>query len=110
VTLVACALGLPALPVCAREPIVLTIKDHRFTPDRVTAPAGERFVIEVLNQDTTPSEFESSELRVEKIVVAGGKISLMAGPLKPGDYRFFDDYHPDTATGTLTAVAPDKQR
>jgi cupredoxin-like protein len=36
--------------------------------------------------------------------VPGGKITVMAGPLKPGTYRFFDDYHPDTATGTITAV------
>jgi len=28
----------------------------------------------------------------------------MAGPLKPGTYKFFDDYHPDTAVGTLTVV------
>jgi hypothetical protein len=102
--LAACASILPPLPLLAGEPITLTIKDHRFTPDQVTAPAGERFRIEVANQDTTPSEFESHELRVEKIVVAGGKISVVVGPLKPGTYKFFDDYHPDTVTGTLTAV------
>jgi plastocyanin len=102
--LVACALTLPARPSPAAETIALTIKDHRFTPDQVTVPAGERFQIEVSNQDATPSEFESSDLRVEKIVVAGGKISVKAGPLKPGTYRFFDDYHPDTAAGTLIAV------
>lgn len=95
---------LSSLPLLAAEPITLTIKDHRFTPDQVTAPAGERFRIEVSNQDATPSEFESGELRIEKIVTAGGKISVLAGPLKPGTYKFFDDYHPDTAVGTLTAV------
>ena len=67
-------------------------------------PAGERFRIEVVNEDNTPAEFESSDLRVEKIIVPGGKINVMAGPLKPGAYKFFDDYHPDTATGTITAV------
>lgn len=83
---------------------MLSIKDHRFTPTQLTVHAGERFRIEVQNQDATPAEFESSDLRVEKIVVGGGKISVMAGPLKPGIYKFFDDYHPDTATGTITAV------
>ena len=86
------------------EPVKLTIKDHRFTPTEVSAPAGERFRIEVANQDPTPAEFESSELKVEKVVAAGSKITVMAGPLKPGAYKFFDDYHPDTATGTLNAV------
>jgi Cupredoxin-like domain len=88
----------------AADPIVLTIKDHQFTPSEVSVPAGERLRIEVVNQDPTPAEFESSDLRVEKIVVPGGRIVVMAGPLKPGSYKFFDDYHPDTAKGTMTAV------
>ena len=91
--------------VPAAEAVTLTIKDHRFVPSEVNVPAGERFRIEVENQDSTPAEFESSDLRVEKIVVPGGKIAVMVGPLKPGIYKFFDDYHPDTATGTMTAVA-----
>jgi heme/copper-type cytochrome/quinol oxidase subunit 2 len=89
----------------AADPVVLTLKDHQFTPSAVTVPAGERFRIEVENKDATPAEFESNDLRVEKIVVPGGKIVVTAGPLKPGTYKFFDDYHPDLATGTLTAVA-----
>jgi hypothetical protein len=88
----------------AADPVVLRLKDHRFTPSEVTVTAGERFRIEVENQDDTPAEFESGDLRVEKIVVPGGKISVMAGPLKPGTYKFFDDYHPDAASGVVTAV------
>jgi hypothetical protein len=88
----------------AADPVQLRLKDHRFTPSDVTVAAGERFRIEVENQDDAPAEFESSDLRVEKIIVPGGKISVMAGPLKPGTYTFFDDYHPDTASGVMTAV------
>jgi hypothetical protein len=94
-----------AVAVLAAEAVTLTLKDHRFVPSEVSVPAGERFRIEVVNQDSTPAEFESADLRVEKIVVPGGRIAVMAGPLKPGIYKFFDDYHPDTATGTMTAVA-----
>jgi heme/copper-type cytochrome/quinol oxidase subunit 2 len=97
-----CAL-LPA--ALAADAVTLTIKDHRFAPSELSVPAGERFRIEVENKDATPAEFESADLRVEKIVVPGGKIAVMVGPLKPGIYKFFDDYHPDTATGTMTAVA-----
>jgi heme/copper-type cytochrome/quinol oxidase subunit 2 len=89
----------------AADAVMLTIKNHQFTPSQVSVPAGERFRVEVENQDATPAEFESADLRVEKIVVPGGKIVVMVGPLKPGNYKFFDDYHPDTATGTMTAVA-----
>jgi hypothetical protein len=89
----------------AADAVTLTLKDHHFVPSELRVPAGERFRIEVENQDATPAEFESADLRVEKIVVPGGKIAVMVGPLKPGIYKFFDDYHPDTATGTMTAVA-----
>lgn len=98
------AAGAVSTPARAADAVMLTLKDHRFNPAQVTVPAGERFSIEVTNQDDTPAEFESSDLRVEKIIVPGGKISVKAGPLKPGTYKFFDEYHPDTATGTLTAT------
>jgi len=92
------------IPASAIDPVTLTMKDHRFTPNEVAVPAGERFRIEVENQDATPAEFESADLRVEKIVVPGGRITVMVGPLKPGAYKFFDDYHPDTATGIISAA------
>jgi plastocyanin len=90
-------------PAQAAETVQLTLKDHQFTPSEVRVPAGTRFRIEVANQDKVPAEFESDGLRTEKIVVPGGKITVMAGPLKPGTYTFFDDYHPSTK-GTVVAV------
>ena len=96
-----------AVPALADDPIILTLKNNRFTPDAITVPAGERLRIEVKNEDATPAEFESSDLRVEKIAPPGIAISVRVGPLKPGSYKFFDDYHPDTAHGSLTAVKKD---
>ncbi len=90
------------------DPATLVLKEHRFAPDHIEVPAGERFQIVVHNQDDTASEFESSDLKVEKIVAPGSTITVRAGPLHPGSYKFFDDYHPDTASGTVTAVAADK--
>ena len=101
-------LALWSSAVPAAETVSLTIKDHRFSPDRVSVPAGERFRIEVSNRDDSPEEFESADLKVEKIVAPGGKIAVMAGPLKPGTYKFFGDYHPDTAVGFITAVEKGK--
>jgi hypothetical protein len=79
----------------------LTLKDHKFSPAEPTAPAGKPIVIEVVNQDTTPAEFESKALRVEKIIPGGGKVTVQVRPLSPGRYRFFDDYHESTAEGFL---------
>jgi hypothetical protein len=86
----------------ADDAVSLTIKDHHFAPSDVTVPAGKRFRIEVSNGDNVPAEFESTDLHIEKIVVPGGTIKVFAGPLKPGTYKFFDDYHPE-ASGTITA-------
>ena len=89
----------------AEEPakVSLTLKDHKFSPAEPTAPAGKPIVIEVANQDGTPAEFESKALRVEKIVPGGGMITVRVRPLKPGRYRFFDDYHESTTEGFLVA-------
>ncbi len=88
----------------AADAVRLSIKNHHFQPDRITVPAGTRFPIEVTNHDATPEEFESGDLRVEKIVVPGATIRVFAGPLKPGTYTFFGDYHPSVARGTITAI------
>jgi len=92
-------------PALAVDTVQLTIQNHKFQPDHVTVPAGERFRIELTNHDDTVDEFESYDMKFEKIVVPGGKIAVFAGPLHPGTYKFFDDYHPDTAQGTITAEA-----
>ena len=93
-----------ASPATAAETLRLSLKDHRFTPETIVVPAGEKFRIEVSNFDATPEEFESHDLKIEKIVVGGGTIAVSAGPLQPGTYAVFGDYHPDTAKATVTAV------
>jgi hypothetical protein len=85
------------------EPIVLDITDHKFAPAEFSVPANQKFQIRVTNHDSTPAEFESHDLKVEKVVVPGGTVTVTAGPLKPGTYQFFDDYHPDDAHGVVTA-------
>ena len=102
-----CAAGMQS--ACAEETFKLSIKDHKFTPNALTVPANERFLIEVENLDPTPAEFESTDLKVEKFVVGGGKITVRARALKPGTYKFFDEYNPDVATGTVIAVEKPKQ-
>ncbi len=101
--------ALTAAPVAQAASVQVTLKDHHFSPAQISVPANERFRLEVTNQDATPAEFESSDLRAEKIVVPGGRAVVMAGPLKPGTYSFFDDYHPDIARGSARAVVPGQE-
>lgn len=81
----------------------LTIKDHRFAPSEITVPAQKRVELIVQNRDATPEEFESIDLRREKLVTGNGKISVWVGPLPAGTYKFFGDFHQATAQGTLIA-------
>ena len=99
-------MALPAASL-AMELIQFSVKDHRFMPAEATVPAGEKFRMEVTNLDATPEEVESHDLKIEKIVVGGGKISVVAGPLQPGSYKLFGDYHPDTAAATVQAIKKD---
>ena len=85
--------------------VTLTLKDHRFTPSAVEVPAGQRIRIELINLDAATEEFDSEDLRVEKDVTPNGKVSFTVGPLKSGTYSFMGELHPDTASGTITAVA-----
>ncbi len=93
----------------AAEPVQLSLKAHRFTPDHIQVPAGERFKVELVNGDDTTDELESTDMKFEKIVVPGGKISVFAGPLHPGTYKFYDEYHKETANGVIVATDPTAQ-
>jgi heme/copper-type cytochrome/quinol oxidase subunit 2 len=79
----------------------LMLKDHRFAPAELTIPANQRVRLVVKNLDPTPAEFESKNFKAEKVVPAGREVSLTIGPLKPGTYEFYDDYHETETKGRL---------
>jgi plastocyanin len=74
----------------------LTIKDGKFEPAELHAPAGRALEIHVTNLNTIPSEFESSDLHIEKIVPVGKEAVVRVRPQQPGRYNFFDDFHRET--------------
>ena len=87
----------------AEEDYIITIKDHRFTPKELKIPSGKKIKIIVKNEDASPEEFESYELRREKVVSGHSSITVYVGPLKPGLYKYFGEFHADTAQGRLIA-------
>jgi hypothetical protein len=100
--LVAAMIG-SAAALAADEPsFELSLKDHQFTPGELTVPADKRLKLTIKNLDTLPAEFESHDFKAEKIVPAGGEVSVYIGPLKAGTYGFFDDFHGSTK-GSLIA-------
>jgi hypothetical protein len=96
ITAAAVSALLLAAPVLADEPLHLVIRDHKFVPERLEAPAGVKFKVLVKNEGESPSEFESFELNREKVVNAGQEITVFLGPLDPGEYKFIDDFHQET--------------
>jgi Cupredoxin-like domain len=74
----------------------LTIKDHKFEPAELHAPPGRALEIHVRNLNTIPSEFESSDLHVEKIIPVGKEAVVHVRPQQPGRYNFLDDFHRET--------------
>jgi hypothetical protein len=84
-------------------PYTLIIKDHMFQPTEIEIPADKKIALIVKNEDPTPEEFESVELRREKVVPGGEQITVYIGPLKPGRYEFFGDFNPTTARGHIVA-------
>ena len=93
-----------AAPVWAdEESFVITIKDHRFDPATLEVPAGKKVKLVVRNQDPTAEEFESYSLNREKIISGNSEGVVYIGPLDPGTYDFFGEFHEDTAQGKLVA-------
>jgi plastocyanin len=77
-------------------PVAITIRDHAFVPAEVKIPAGAKVELTIRNEQAVPAEFESASLHREKVVSPGSAISVYVGPLSPGRYEFFDDFHPAT--------------
>lgn len=78
----------------------ITVKNHRFQPSQLSAPANVPVTLRLKNLDPTPIEFESVGLRVEKVVTGGSEGIVRQRPLSAGSYNFFADFHQET-TGTL---------
>ena len=105
------ALGL-IVPACmavssvsaADEPVfAIEFNDGTMTPLRLEVPANTRFRINLTNKGKTPAEFESNELRLEKVLAANSASTLVIRTLDPGEYKFFDDFHPDAPQAVLVA-------
>ena len=96
------AVFLAVAPVAAAgEDFKLVIHDHKFEPAELHLPAGQKVKVLVQNLDAGPEEFESYTLSREKIVPGHGSTTVFLGPLKPGRYEFFGEFHKETALGAV---------
>jgi hypothetical protein len=81
----------------------LLMKDGRILPEMLEVPANTRFRLEVKNEGPGAAEFESLELKKELVLAPGVTRTTVFAPMKPGTYKFFDEFHPDTGQGRIVA-------
>jgi plastocyanin len=81
----------------------ITIRNHRFEPPELHVPAGKRILLTVINADPLSEEFDSSALKVEKVIAGNSQGVVHISPLKPGSHDFVGEYHEDTAKGHVVA-------
>jgi len=79
----------------------LTLRDHRFAPETIEIPAGQKVKLLVRNQDDTAEEFDSYDLNREKVISGNSEGIVIIGPLDPGTYSFMGEFHADTARGKI---------
>jgi hypothetical protein len=99
-----CAIAmLPVPPAQAQQAteIHVTYSKGQFQPSQLSAPADKPIIFRVRNLDAKAMEFESTSLRVEKVVAAGSEGVINVRALKPGRYEFYDDFNA-AARGALT--------
>jgi hypothetical protein len=81
----------------------IELKDGVITPLRLEVPARRAFKLELRNTGATPAEFESLELHREKVLAPQSTSFIVFRNLDPGEYKFFDDFHPDAPQAILVA-------
>jgi len=103
--LVGAGFVLMPLLACAQDVAQFSIvaKDGKLEPSELVVPAGKKIKIDISNEGKTPIEFESKALKVEKVLAPGARSSVTINPLKPGEYAFFDEFHPQTSKGRIIA-------
>lgn len=79
------------------------MKDGRIQPETVEVASNTRFRLEVKNEGPGAAEFESLELKKELVLAPGVTRTMVFFPLKPGTYKFFDDFHPETGQARIVA-------
>lgn len=70
----------------------VSVKNHHFQPQQLTARANVPISIRVKNLDSGRKEFESTNPSIEKVIEGNSEAVIKLGPLAPGRYEFYDDF------------------
>jgi hypothetical protein len=90
-------------PARAEEHRELVIRGHAFEPAELHVPANTAVTLRIRNLDGQAEEFDSTALKIEKVISGAGEGIVRLRPLAPGRYDFVGEYHEKTARGTIVA-------
>ena len=96
-------LALIATPAFAEGPIEVRLKNHKFTPSVIKVKANKPSMIILYNDDDMADEFDSSSLKIERVVPGHAKANIRIRALAPGKYPFMGEFHAATAQGMVIA-------
>ena len=82
----------------------ITFRDGAIEPLVTIVPMATRFKLVLKNEGATPVEFESIELRKEKVLGPGVTTFIVIRRLDQGEHLFFDDFHPNARNAKLVAT------
>ena len=81
----------------------ITLKDHRFAPAEIHVKANTPTTVTLTNDDDQAEEFDSTSLKIEKIVSGHSTGTMRWRPLRQGRYPFIGEFHSETARGVVIA-------
>jgi plastocyanin len=103
-TIAAAAIGVACVgSVLAQDDHEIRFENHKFTPQTLTVPSGQKLTIKVVNASNETIEFESFKLNREKVVTPGQTITVHLPELSAGAYDFYDDFHQEVPQGSIVA-------
>jgi len=83
--------------------VTLSLKDHKFTPAEIHVRANTPTTVTLTNNDDQTEEFDSTSLKIEKVVTGHSTGTMRWRPLAPGRYPFMGEFHSDSAQGIVIA-------
>lgn len=102
--LILCALMLVSTQAFGEDnKVSLSLSNHRFTPEEIHVKANTPSTVSLTNNDDQAEEFDSTTLRIEKIVAGHSTGTMRWRPLAPGRYPFMGEFHSETAQGVVVA-------
>jgi hypothetical protein len=90
-------------PVWAEEPVEVHLKNHKFSPAVIKVRANKPSMIVLHNDDGSADEFDSSSLKIERVVPGHAKANIRIRALAPGKYPFMGEFNAATAQGVVIA-------